>query len=228
MQSIILNMEVIMLTMKRLGILVFFTLFLSACKGTINVATYLEQADFPAGSGVIIYVADERVGVTDAEGKLSIEVDVGEQTIRALLPGLVADEKIITVEENTIHQLEMHMVSGKLPEPVDVSVPSIINGVLAADFTEFVIQLTRDNGKPTSLIYFDYLRVANHKNLDNWVYITSLFELTEEGVLTAIDIESLNSALAGLGFGELRFSFYAEDEFAGVYAEQVDFYLGQQ
>ena len=219
-------MEVIMLTMKRLGILVFFTLFLSACKGTINVTTYLEQADFPAGSGVVIYVAGERVGVTDAEGKLSIEVDAGEQTIRALLPGLVADEKIITVEENTIHQLDMYMVSGKLPEPVDVSVPSIINGVLAADFTEFVIQLTRDSGKPTSLIYFDYLRVANHKNLDNWVYITSLFELTEEGVLTAIDIESLNSVLAGLGFGELRFSFYAEDEFAGVYSEQVDFYLG--
>jgi len=213
-------------TMKRLGILVFFTLFLSACKGTINVATYLEQPDFPAGSGVVIYVAGERVGVTDAEGKLSIEVDAGEQTIRALLPGLVADEKIITVEENTIHQLDMHMVSGKLLEPVDVSVPSIINGVLAADFTEFVIQLTRDSGKPTSLIYFDYLRVANNKNLDNWVDITSLFRLTEEGVLTAIDIESLNRVLVGLGFGELRFSFYAEDEFAGVYAEQLDFYLG--
>jgi len=72
-------------TMKRLGILVFFTLFLSACKGTINVATYLEQADFTTGSGVVIYVAGERVAVTDAEGKLSIEVDAGEQTIRALL-----------------------------------------------------------------------------------------------------------------------------------------------
>jgi len=76
------------------------------------------------------------------------------------------------------------MVSGKLLESVDVSVPSIINGVLAADFAEFFIQLTRDSGKPTSLIYFDYLRVENNKNLDNWVDITSLFELTEEGILT--------------------------------------------
>ena len=215
-----------MLAIQRISITLLFVFFLSACKGTVNISTYIDDSETPAGSGVEIYIENQKVAETDANGQASISTSAGEKTIRALLPGLVAAEQQITVSSNQTHELAMVMAYESLSEPATVSIPSINNQVLRSDFADFAIQLLRSNGELAPISYFDYLRVAPTNDLDNWVDITEWFQISANGELVATNVQALQNILSAYDFGQIQLSIYAEDATGGVYDEQINFYLG--
>ncbi len=200
-------------------------LMLVACKGVVNITTLEEGA--PVSAPVTIYANGEKVGTTDASGKITLNLDPGEYLIRAAIPSRAGAEMKIVVEAGQSQNIEMMLTYGYGREPASMVSPQIVNKILPIDFTEFELRIAHDYPNRPPLARFQDLEIFTARNDDNRTRLDTFFELTPQGTIQVTDIEGFRQVLNTFQPESLLFSVSAGDEEGGYYEEMLEFYLGR-
>ncbi len=210
---------------KRFATIVLFITTLAACMGELTVETVLDETNTPLGAGVEIYINGEKVGITDTNSQYINLLEVGEYTVRAVIPGLVAAERNIVILERQKLNLQLKLQASNIIKQAQLNIQPIVNGILPINFDSFVVDIIHEQS--TSLRFIDQLRLINLREPDNWLDLTPFFTLSDNGEIQVNNLELLRDELYYTPYGKMRFSLYAEDNQSNVISETQEFFVGK-
>lgn len=196
----------------------------------VSVFTYDETVPggkgASAGAGVYLFVDGKHLASTDADGKALVTVPAGTVSVQAIVPSTALAEATVQANAGTTVPLELILDDSKeVTSPVQLTVSSLSESVLPANFDNFTITLL-DGGIPRAAAAV--AEVAVEDDLGNTlVRLTDEFEVNAEGRLQPISMANVSNAIRAYAGRSLVLRVMAEDALGFTLVGTVPFYLGQ-
>ena len=179
-----------------------------------------------AGAGVYLFVDGKHMASTDGDGKARLTVPAGTVNVQAIVPSTALAEASVQAAAGATLPLELILDDSKeVASPVQLSVSSLGDSVLPADFDHFTITLL-DSGMPRAAVAV--AEVAVEDDLGNTlVRLTDQFEVDTQGRLLPVAMATIANAMHPYAGRSLVLRVMAEDALGFTLVGTVPFYLGE-
>jgi hypothetical protein len=198
---------------------------------TLTVRTFFadeltgDEPGAAAGAGVLIRVDGAELGVTGADGTVTLQVPTGPIAVEARLYPSHLGQAEVDLLAGTSATIDLILEDGKeLAEDTRLVLTEAPNGVLDRAFTSFRLRFL-DGDAPVPLTRVWEIELL-HPDGDNPVTLNALFALQADGSVGAIDVQALRNLLF-TRVGALEIRIVGEDERGRTHANVVRFYLSR-
>lgn len=196
----------------------------------LQVATYLldEHAPGlrgpPAGDGVRLYVDNQPVALTDADGRAAFEVPAGRFELMAVIPSTAVATATVDVAAGDTRDVALVLDDSKeVVFPATAVVDAMQDGLLPHDFATFGIQLF-NGGSHRPLQYVS--EVAIEDDIGNTLLpLTDTFTVDARGHLQSSNVAALRFALAEHRGRELVLKAQGEDALGFTLSAHTTFFI---
>ncbi len=178
----------------------------------------------PAGDGVWLYVDDQPVALTGADGRASFEVPAGRFELMAVIPSTAIATQTVEAAAGETRDIALVLDDSKeVVFPATAVVDAMQDGLLPHDFTTFGIQLF-NGGTHRPLEYVS--EVAIEDDIGNTLLpLTDAFRVDALGNLQPDNVAALGVALAGYRGRELVLKAEGEDALGFTLSARTTFFI---
>jgi hypothetical protein len=197
---------------------------------TLQVRTFL-QSDVspdgisgPAPAGVIIFVDDVEVGITNAAGEATLEVPARTLQIEARLYPSSAGETVITLAPNETKQVDIVLLDGKeLSENATLTIDQLADGMLDRNFSALTLRFTKTDGSTAALKTIDFVALLSNVGGAS-KFATEMFTLQADGTLVLNNLAGFRALLLSQA-GKILLNVHGEDANGRIYNQTTEFFI---
>lgn len=197
---------------------------------TLQVRTFLpsdvapDGISGPAPAGVIIFIDDVELGITNASGEISLQVPARTLKVEARLYPSNAGETEVTLAPNETKQVDIILQDGKeLSENATLKVDQLVDGILDRNFTALTLRFIKDDGSTVVLKQLDLVAVLSVAGGASQ-FATGMFTLQPDGALTLNNVAGFRSLLLSQP-GKILLNAHGEDANGRVYDQTAEFFI---
>lgn len=171
-------------------------------KTAVAVETYYFNGTRPGGKGrragqegeVYLFVDGVHIKSTDIRGRAGLEVPVGAVTVQAIVPSSSIATAIVQVLPGKTTSLQMILDDGKeVTSPVELSISSVVDGVLDRDADDFVITLL-EAGTPRPAVHVGWVELEDDYR-NSLAALTDEFQVDTQGRLSPMTMDVIRNAV---------------------------------
>lgn len=196
---------------------------------TLKVRTFLpsdvspDGISGPAPAGVIIFVDNVEFGITNASGKITLQVPARTLHIEARLYPSNSGETEVTLAPNETKQVDIILQDGKeLSENATLKVDQVVDGVLDRNFTALTLRFIKDDGSTAVLKQIDLVALVSMAGGASR-FATGMFTLQPDGTLILNNVAGFRSLLLTPA-GKILLNVHGEDANGRVYDRTAEFF----
>lgn len=197
---------------------------------TLKVRTFLpsdvsaDGISGPAPAGVIIFVDNVEFGITNAAGKITLQVPARTLHIEARLYPSNSGETEVTLAPNETKQVDIILQDGKeLSENATLKVDQLVDGVLDRNFTALSLRFIKDDGATVVLKRIDLVALVSAAGGASR-FTTEMFTLQSDGTLVLNNVDGFRSLLL-FPVGKILLNAHGEDANGRVYDQTAEFFI---
>ena len=197
---------------------------------TLKVRTFLpsdvaaDGISGPAPVGVIIFVDNVEFGITNASGKITLQVPARTLHIEARLYPSNSGETEVTLAPNETEQVDIILQDGKeLSENVTLKIDQLADGVLDRNFTALSLRFIKDDGSTAVLKRIDLVALVSAAGGASR-FTTEMFTLQPDGTLILNNVAGFRSFLL-FSLGKILLNAHGEDANGRVYDQTAEFFI---
>ncbi len=183
-----------------------------ASSATLTIRTLEDEEGLPPGpAGTIIRIDGQEVGVTGADGTLTVQVVPGPRDVVAFIRSDRGARESVDLAPGANETLDLVLKSTKLPllEDYDLIILEAQSGILPQDFASLTLVFRRPDGSPIALDLINGLTLTGiaqgsaseetggGQPITDPVRLDEFFALAPDGLsIIATDVEGLRTVLS--------------------------------
>lgn len=175
-------------------------------------------------AGAYVSVNGQPVGITGADGSLTVEVPAGVLTVKAVVPSFSEGEASIDLPRGASDEVRILMDDSK--EVVELTPLTLLEapeGILPKDFSSFTLQFGSD--APVKIVKLDLVELLDANGNVSRV-LDGDFSLAADGKISATNVADLRSLIAG-ETQEVAIRVQGMDGLGFTHGNTIRFRIGQ-
>lgn len=161
---------------------------------TASATIRVKRPDASVAPGAIIRVNDEEVGITGADGALTVTLPAGGARVSAIRYMGEQGDAYLTLAPGTVGSVDILLVDREPQEQSKLVVAEAVDGIFPSTATTFTLQFIDPTGAIVPLADIDNIQLRKPDG-SGWTYWSDDFEVTSDGSLRARDAAAWGGTL---------------------------------